>query len=120
MLIHPSKILGGGEFMKRYVIGFFLLTGALALLAPQGSAWSHSLCAGAPYYPGGDLRGVHHYVYAGGYHYPQWYRYDPHPNYRRFTYQFPPHYTARPLEYYMGLDQGRVQDYRPSWESVRY
>jgi len=46
---------------------------------------------------------------AHGQYIPQYYRYDPYPNYRAFTHNFPPVYTARNLEYYKGLDYGRPE-----------
>lgn len=52
---------------------------------------------------------VHHYVYEHGQYVPQYYRYDPYPNYRAFTHNFPPVYRVHNLEYYQGLDYGRPE-----------
>lgn len=67
--------------------------------------WGGRNCSQQPVY------NAHHYVYEYGRYVPQTYRYDPYPNYRAFTHNFPPHYTARGLSYYEGLDHGRLRKY---------
>ena len=64
---------------------------------------------GCPDYSRTPVSNAHHYVYEHGQYVPQYYRYDPFPNYRAFTHNFPPYYTARDLGYYEGLDHGRFE-----------
>lgn len=66
------------------------------------------LWGGQPY-PEQGTPNAHHYVYEHGQYTPQYYRYDPYPNYRAFSHNFPPFYTARNLDYYKGLDYGRYE-----------
>jgi hypothetical protein len=63
---------------------------------------------------------VHHYVYENGQYTPQYYRYDPYPHYRAYTYNVPPHYSARGLRHYQGLDRGLGQEYARAYDFFKF
>ena len=94
--------------MKRTLFQTVILFSAFFWTGVPAGAWV------APY-PPGEITGstaYHHYVYDGCVYIPQYYRYDPYPNYRAFTYNHPPFYTGCDLSYYEGFDRGRPERFR--------